>query len=72
MVITIADYFGVSVDQVIGRKPTSRPRNYTEKEHTLDSEAVKALYEKLKHVDSEYLPAIDTIIDGLIEKKSNL
>ena len=72
MIITIADYFGVSVDKVIGRKPCERPRNYTKREHTLDSEQVKAIYEKLKQVDSEYLPAIDTIVEGLINKKSNL
>ena len=71
MVITIADYFGVSVDQVIGRNVTERPRNTTEREHLLDSDKVKALYEKLKHVDSEFIPAIDAIVDGLLDKKSN-
>ena len=72
MIITIADYFGVSVDQVIGRDVTERPRNYTEREHMLDSDAVKAIYEKLKKVDSECIPVIDSLIDCLLNKKSNL
>lgn len=69
MVITIADYFGVTVDEVIGRTVKERPRKYTESEHTLDPDQVKELYEKIKQVDKEYIPAINTLVDGLIDKK---
>ena len=71
MIITMADYFGVSVDQVIGRKAYERPRELTKREHTANQDRIAELYEKLKVLDEEYIPAIDSIVDGLINKKSN-
>ena len=71
MIITIAEYFNVSSDELLGRDYLNRRRKDNSKEHSLDEESIKAIIDKISRIDKEYYPALETIIDGLANKKSN-
>lgn len=71
MIVDIANYFNVSVDDVLGRTIENRVRSANQENHTLEIDEVQAIIDKIKKVDRAYLPAIETIVDGLPKKRSN-
>lgn len=73
MVKTIANYFNVSTDEVLGTTLETRVRSNNEEEHTLSIEQVNNIITKLKQIDSDYYEIIDKIIDSFTNtnKKSN-
>ena len=71
MIVVIANYFNVSVDEVLGRSVEDRVRKTNTENHNLDIDEVLKIVNKLKKVDSTYLPAIESIVDGLSKKGSN-
>lgn len=71
MIITIAEYFNVSADVLLGRDYKTRKRSDNAKEHNLDENEVKNLVEKLMKVDKSYYPALESIIDGLADIKNS-
>ena len=70
MVIVIADYFDVSVDEVLGRTSGKTIRRDDGSDHSLECDEVREITNKLKTIDQSFLPALELIIDGL-NKKSN-
>ena len=71
MIITIAEYFNVSADEILGRDYLNQKRSDNESEHNLNEDEVKSLYEKIKKLDRSYYSALESIIDGLANKKNS-
>ena len=69
MIIEIANYFNVSVDEVLGRAINERARNTNNDNHNIRTGDIQSIIDKITRVDSFYLPAIESIIDGLPKKK---
>ena len=71
MIVEIANYFSVSVDDVLGRNIPNRIRKTNEDNHMLESYDIKDVIDSLQEVDSAYLPALAEIIESLPKKRSN-
>lgn len=67
MIITLADYFDISIDFLLGRN--FKNRLYNQDNYILRKEQVYPILNKILDIEEQYFPNLEEFIDALIVKR---